>query len=281
MTILAWIATIATGAFLSAIIIQGLAILKYEDYTPHRYHGTLIAWAIVLLCVFLNTVVSNILPQIEGLFLILHVLGFFAILVPLVYYAPHGNASDIFSTYLNEGGWPTYGLSFMVGTQGIAFAFVGADAAVHVGQLITHDLEVLTIYKMSEEIANAAVNVPRSIVASCIVNGLLGFGMLIALIFCLGDPNAALQAQQTIGFPFIEIFVQATRSNGGSACMTAIIIALVIASIVGFLATGSRMVWSFARDNGLPFSRVLKKVRHAITISLWVHIFSPCYYLLS
>ena len=281
MTILAWIATIATGAFLSALIIQGLIILNYQDYNFQRCHGTLIAWAMVLVGVFFNTVISNMLPQVEGMFLILHVLGFFAILVPLVYYAPHGNATDIFSTYLNEGGWPTYGLSFMVGTSGVAFSFVGADAAVHVGQLVTCVLELLTTYKMSEEIANAAVNVPRSIVASCIINGALGFGMLIALIFCLGDPNAALQAQQTIGFPFIEIFVQATRSSGGSTCMTAIIIALVFASIIGFLATCSRMVWSFARDKGLPFSRVLSQVRHVMKICICMCVFSIRYFLLS
>ena len=281
MTILAWIATIATGAFLSSLIIQGLIVLNYQDYIFQRYHGTLITWAMVLVGVFFNTVISNTLPQVEGMFLILHVLGFFAILVPLVYYAPHGNASDIFSTYMNEGGWPTYGLSFMVGTSGVAFSFVGADAAVHVGNFVALVFELLTTYKMSEEITNAAVNVPRSMVVSCIINGILGFGMLIALIFCLGDPNAALQAQQTIGFPFIEIFVQATRSNGGSTCMTAIIIALVFASIIGFLATCSRMVWSFARDKGLPFSHVFSKVRHATMICLCTYVFSISYFPLS
>lgn len=113
---------------------------------------------------------------------------------------------------------------------------------------------------MSEEIADAAINVPRSIVASVIINGSLGFGMLLAVIFCMGDPEQALAAASTIGFPFVEIFVQATGSLAGSTGMTAIIIALAFSSTIGFLATTSRMIWSFARDRGLPFSNFLSRV---------------------
>jgi choline transport protein len=151
MTILAWIATIATGGFLSATMIQGICLVNWPDYglADKPYQGTLITFAVIGICVFFNTVIGSLLPKVEGAFLILHILGFFAILIPLVYYAPKGNASELFSEYLNEGGWPTYGLSFMVGTLGSAFSFAGADAAVHVGftsptytSLLTSNLDV-------------------------------------------------------------------------------------------------------------------------------------------
>lgn len=110
---------------------------------------------------------------------------------------------------------------------------------------------------MSKEISYAAINVPRSIVFSIVINGFLGFGMLLAVIFCLGDPLAALDAQTTIGYPFIEVFVSATQSPGGATAMTAIVIALAISFTIGSMATASRIIWSFARDRGLPFSSVL------------------------
>lgn len=110
---------------------------------------------------------------------------------------------------------------------------------------------------MSEEISNAAVNVPRSIVSSVVINGLLGFGMLLAVIFCLGDPQAALEAGDTIGYPFIEVFISATQSLGGATVMTSIVITLCFSATIGFMATASRIIWSFARDRGLPFSNVL------------------------
>ena len=68
---------------------------------------------------------SRLLPKVEGLILILHLLGFFSIFIPLVYMAPHGRAVDVFTAFLNEGGWPTQGLSFFVGLIGNVFAFLG------------------------------------------------------------------------------------------------------------------------------------------------------------
>lgn len=40
---------------------------------------------------------------------------------------------------------------------------------------------------MSEEIRNAAIVVPRSVVLSYFYNGLMGFGMLIALLFAYSE----------------------------------------------------------------------------------------------
>ena len=77
------------------------------------------------MAVFINTVVSGLLPIIEGLILIMHVLGFVAVLISLVYLSPHGSASSVFQTWLNKGAWSTQGLSFCVGFIGNVATFVG------------------------------------------------------------------------------------------------------------------------------------------------------------
>lgn len=100
-------------------------------------------------------------------------------------------------------------------------------------------------------------------ITSIMLNGVMGFALLIALLFCLGDINAALQSPT--GFPFIEIFVQATNSNGGATGMTAIIIVLMGAAAIGIMATASRLLWSFARDNGVPGSKYISRVRDTNT----------------
>lgn len=112
---------------------------------------------------------------------------------------------------------------------------------------------------MSEEIHNASTIVPRSMMASIMLNGALGFGMLIATLFCLGDIQAALKT--TTGYPFIEIFYQATGSIGGSTAMASVISVLGLCATIGFLASCSRLTWAFARDRGLPGWRLLSKVR--------------------
>ena len=125
LTVLAWQSIVASGGYLSGAMIQGLLILNYPGYVPQQWQGTLLFWAIILVSVFVNAVVSSILPKIEGCIFALHVLGFLAILVVLTYMAPHGTASEVFTLFLNQGDWSTQRLSFMIGLIGMSFSFVG------------------------------------------------------------------------------------------------------------------------------------------------------------
>ena len=125
LTVLAWQSIVASGGYLSGTMIQGLIILNHPNYVPQQWHGTFLFWATILVSVFVNTVVSSILPQIEGMIFILHILGFLAILIVLSYMAPHAQASEVFALFLNQGEWKTQGLSFMIGLIGISFSFVG------------------------------------------------------------------------------------------------------------------------------------------------------------
>lgn len=45
---------------------------------------------------------------------------------------------------------------------------------------------------MAEEIENAAINVPRAITTTLILNGAMGWAMLLATLFCLGDVESVL-----------------------------------------------------------------------------------------
>lgn len=83
-----------------------------------------------------------------------------------------------------------------------------------------------------------------------LLNGMMGFAMVIAVLFCIGDVDGILATNT--GYPFMEIFLQATHSVTGSAVMAALITILAICATVGLLASTSRMLWSFARDKGIP-----------------------------
>ena len=109
--------------------------MNYPDtYSPTRWQGTLLFYAILAIALFTNTYLARVLPKIEAFILLIHLLGFFCVLIPLVYLAPHGSASDVFQTFINGGEWPTDGLSFFIGTVAPMFAFVGIDAASHIGK---------------------------------------------------------------------------------------------------------------------------------------------------
>ena len=250
MTVSGWQAFLASDGYLNGLLIQGLIVLANPGYNFKVWHGVFLYWALIGFSLFINTAVSSLLPKFEAFILILHVLGFFAIIFPLVILGPHADPKEVFTTFINDGNWPTMGLSFMVGLLGNVFAFFGADAAIH----------------MSEEIQGAATVVPQSIMFSIVLNGSMGFGMVIALLFCLGDVDAALNTPT--GYPFIEIFYQAVQSRTGASVMVSLIVVLAICATVGTMASASRQLWSFSRDKALPGWRILQRVHPTTHVPL-------------
>lgn len=84
IVICGWMAILAGSGYLCGAQIQAVIQLNNPDYLPERWQGTLIFWATVLVAVIINTVLGRLLLAIEILMLIVHVLGFFAVLVPLL-----------------------------------------------------------------------------------------------------------------------------------------------------------------------------------------------------
>jgi len=217
-------------------------VLDNVDYDFKRWHGTLLVIAIAAFCIIFNSFLAKKLPMIEGLVLILHLVGFFAVLIPLWVLSPRLSASDVFGTITNLGGWPTNGVAFMVGLLTPVYTLLGADSAVH----------------MSEEIRDASLTLPKAIMWSAAINGTLGFVMTITFCFCLGDIFTIIDSPT--GYPFIQVFYDSTKNFAGASIMTAIIIVNVTSACISTVATVSRQTWSFARDNGLPFSAFIAHV---------------------
>lgn len=125
LTCAGWQAEITAAAFFTGTLIQGMIVENHSDYGFQRWHGTLLTWAAIVLAVAFNTSLSLALPKVEGMVLVLHVLGFVAILIPLVYLAPHSAPSEVFAVFLNSGGWSSQGLAFFIGLIRNATAFLG------------------------------------------------------------------------------------------------------------------------------------------------------------
>ena len=80
-----------------------------------------------LFSLFINTYLARLLPKIEVVVLMIHVVGFVCIIVPLVYLAPHSSAKDVFASFNNGGDWNTEALAFFVGIPTTMFAFIGTS----------------------------------------------------------------------------------------------------------------------------------------------------------
>ncbi len=103
--------------------------MTHPSYDPKPWHAVLLFWTAIGFAVFVNAVIGRLLPRVEGFILVVHILGFFGVILPLIFFGQHQDASELFGTFLNKGDFPTKGLSFMVGLIGTAFPFLGKCVA--------------------------------------------------------------------------------------------------------------------------------------------------------
>ncbi|PLB48531.1 amino acid transporter [Aspergillus steynii IBT 23096] len=231
-----WQCAIVSITFLAGTIIQGLIVLNNENYDFQRWHGTMLVIAITLFSILFNTFLAKKLPFVEVIILILHVCGLFAIMIPLWVLGPRRSAKQVFTEFNDGGEWGSNGVATLVGFSTTITSLIGYDCAVH----------------MSEEIKDASETLPKAMITSVLINAASGFLMLVTVCFTLGDIDEILASPT--GFPFIQVFYNATESLPGTNTMTAILVLTLTASSITEVATASRQLWSFARDRGLPFS---------------------------
>lgn len=94
-------------------------------------------------------------------------------------------------------------------------------------------------------------NVPIAILGSVVVNGVLGFVYCLVLLFSLGDLNTLLAS--STGFPFMQLFENATRSVAGGTILSLVVSLVAVAANAAGLTSTSRTAWAFARDKAIPF----------------------------
>ncbi|CAG8401060.1 unnamed protein product [Penicillium salamii] len=242
MSVLAWQAGAASGSFLTGTIIQGLISVRDPDYEPQNWQGTLFVFAMVLVIYIFNVYASDIMPILNNLLMILHVLSWAVILIVLWAMAPRRSAEAVFLTeWKNLGGWSSMGLSVMIGQISAIYGSLSSDAAAH----------------MSEEVKDAAINVPTAIAWGYFSNGIMAIILIVTYLFA--TPSVEDSLNDPTGFPFLYVFKQATSVAGVNG-LTAIILLPVIFSNIFFNASTSRQTFAFARDNGLPFAKWISKV---------------------
>jgi amino acid transporter len=120
----------------------------------------------------------------------------------------------------------------------------------------------------AEETFEADRNVPRAIVLAVLLSGAAGWVMLSAVVLAAPNPDEAA-AKGTDSFLWIiraVIEPQVVR--------TTLYVGIDITQYVCGLATltaASRLAWALARDDGLPFSRYLRRIgnHHTPSVAIW------------
>ncbi|KAJ1332069.1 choline transport protein [Microdochium nivale] len=242
--IIGWQALAASTAFVAGSQLCGLVIMGYPDtYVFERWHATLLTMAMAAFSVLFNTVLSRKLPLVEGIVLVIHIFAFVGILVTLWVLAPRAEAAVVFTEFTDGGGWGSVGTSVLVGMLAGALPLLGADAAVH----------------MSEELRDASRTLPKTMILSTVINGAMGWIMIITFCMCLGSLEDILATPT--GQPFMQVFLNATQNPSSAIAMSCLVTILTMFCNITMVATASRQLFAFARDQGVPFSGWLSQVR--------------------
>lgn len=125
---LGWQTLVTSIAFQAGTEIQGLLALNYDTYIFQRWHGTMFVIAIILFALVFNTWLASRLNLVEGVILVVHIFGFFCMLVPLWVLAPR-TPSNVVWTSFHDGGWGNTGLSTLIGLITSVLPLLGADAS--------------------------------------------------------------------------------------------------------------------------------------------------------
>ena len=125
ITVFAWQAVTSGQTFLTALQIQGCAILANPNYDFQRWHSTLIMWAILLVVYVLNVQGIQWLPAVETFAGVLHIACWFLLAVPMLVLAKKQPASFVFTTFINSGGWKSDGISWSIGLLSVTWCVVG------------------------------------------------------------------------------------------------------------------------------------------------------------
>ena len=102
------------------------------------------------------------------------------------------------------------------------------------------------------------MTVPRSMVLSFVINGVLAFAFLVGLLFSVPDIGNALNSSTRS--PIVEIVYQAFQSKRAATAVIGLFVVEVFCGVMGMVASTSRLTWAFARDHGLPFSGTIAYV---------------------
>ncbi|KMU86435.1 hypothetical protein CIHG_04224 [Coccidioides immitis H538.4] len=235
------ISAVPAPANVGGATIQAFAVVASPAYNPKPWHVVTLTIAICTLAVVFNTFCARKMPGIEGVVFALYILEFFAIFIILLVMGDRSSAREVFTVFQDNAGWGSVGTACFVGASGPVITMIGADSAVH----------------LAEELKDASRHLPRAMMITASVNYLVGFMILLAAMFVVGNVKEVLETPT--GAPWVQILLNATQDRKPVLVLMAFIIFFLLFCAINANTTSSRQLYAFARDGGLPYSEWISR----------------------
>lgn len=161
-------------------------------------------------------------------------------------------AKFVFAEFINNTGWKSNPMAFLVGLINTSWPFAAIDCATH----------------LAEEIRHPERHIPVAIMGTVGIGFVTAWVFSVAMMFSISDLDAVSTTPTLV--PIIEIFNQAVN-RAGAVGLEVLIILTAVGCQIACHTWQARLCWSFARDDGLPFSSYLKRVNHNLDAPIIAH----------
>ncbi|KAH9870974.1 hypothetical protein J1614_006548 [Plenodomus biglobosus] len=249
ITVAAWCFACSGPPSILANMITSLAIFNNKDYIPQRWHTSLIMIATMIIPFVFNLWFRKLINIFETMGGILHVCLFIIFIVIFSVFGTRSDPDFVFRTLVwEESGWDNKGVSWGLGLLSMSFAVVGADSVLH----------------MCDEVKKVRTRVPRSIILTSTVNSAMLIIYVTFLLFYMGPLDLILDKP----LPILWVIYNITGSVAAANTLTFLLVILLVIALFNIFASVSRLVWMFALDNGLPFSKTFAYVHPTLKLPI-------------
>lgn len=236
----------AVAQFISTTATLGTSFVPTPRTTIGIYAAVLLAQGLI------NTFGVHLLGLLNTVSIWWHALGTTSLAIVCLAKAPkHQSAKFVFQHFVDNTavdgssiGWGVRASDGYVAVIGILIAqytLTGFDASAH----------------MTEETHNAAISGPLGIVISICVSAVLGWFLIVALLFSIQDYDTTVGSPT--GQPVTQILLDTVGEKGAIALMVVIFTCMFFAGTFS-ITSNSRMMYAFSRDGALPGSKFFHKV---------------------
>ncbi|OWZ59859.1 amino acid/metabolite permease [Cryptococcus neoformans c45] len=149
---------------------------------------------------------------------------------------------EMFKQFYNTTGWSSKPYVYILGWQYTSIAS-GADASAH----------------MAEETQNPSRNVPNAMTTSVIGTYVLGYISIVLLLLSISPGDAATVKSHSFAFGYI---LTKAISKPGAITVCCLMVIVLMLQVLAQLQASSRFVFALARENGMPFSSIIRKTNY-------------------
>ncbi|MDX2602365.1 amino acid permease [Streptomyces caniscabiei] len=198
-----------------------------------------IAIAVTVVCLICNCFGTRTLALISKIGLAAELIGIVLVGLYLLIFERHNSVSIFLQT--SSSTHDSYVMAFIAASLVGLFLFYGFEAC---GEI-------------AEEVPNPSRSIPRAMQLTVAVGGVAALLAFVGYALAAPDLSSILSGEDTNPIPSI---LQSSLGIVGTKTVLAVIITSFVAGVMSQQAAASRIVFSFARDDMFPGSRVFSQI---------------------